>query len=354
MALRMSQMMCFSREVGSKVAVHKPIGIEPVLAKSSVPDPGRKQRRKAVARVATAVEVETDNAARIYRHLVDTARKVYDATTAGGEPHTPFVLKALRKVLKQLQESDDLLAETIRHGSGDLSWAQRGANVTIFSMRLGMEIGYTERRIMALGLCALMHDLGMLTIPEEILNCRQLTPAQLRLLHRHPIESQKIVEGFGRAYSRIGKIVVQVHERQDGGGYPHGLAGEQIHQFARIIGLADTYEAMAHPRADREALVVYHALKEIVDQRKTTFDPKLIKALIHIVSIFPLGSLVKLNNGEIGRVVGASKKHPMRPTLDILVDAQGRRLQERRQIELHSEPMLYIVDPAIREGALFT
>ena len=109
---------------------------------------------------------------------------------------------------------------------------------------------------------------------------------------------------------------------------------------------------MAQPRADRQARVVYNALKEIIDQRNSLFERSLIKALIDIVSIFPLGSLVKLNNGEIGRVVGTSRLHPTRPTVDILVDPRGRRLPEARLLNLQDEPMLYIVDPAIEEGVL--
>ena len=70
------------------------------------------------------------------------------------------------------------------------------------------------------------------------------------------------------------------------------------------------------------------------------------------VSIFPLGSLVKLNNGEIGRVVGTSRLHPTRPTVDILLDPRGRKLSQPRMMNLGDEPMLYIVDPAIEEGVL--
>ena len=133
---------------------------------------------------------------------------------------------------------------------------------------------------------------------------------------------------------------------------PRAWRGEEVHEFARIIGLVDTYEAMVQPRADRKARVVYNALQAIIDQRNTQFEPRLIKALIAIVSIFPLGSLVKINNGEVGRVVGTNKLHPTRPAVDILVDPRGRRLADVRLLNLVDEPMLYIVDPAIDESVL--
>jgi hypothetical protein len=288
-----------------------------------------------------------------YERLSEAAGAIFAAAANGGSPDEKETLESLRQAFTRLRVSDGLLAETVsQHHKSGRGWPQRAANTSLLAMRLALEIEYEERPCLALGLCALMHDLGMIRVPEEILGSRRLTPEQLETLRQHPAESQRIVTGFGAAFAWIGKIVVQVHERQDGSGYPHGLRGNQIHEMARIIGLADTYEAMAHPRADRKARVTYHALKEIIDLRNSLFERRLIKALIHIVSIFPLGSLVKLNNGDVGRVVRTSRTHPTRPTLEILLDPRGRRLDEPRELDLEQEPMLYIVDPAIEEDVL--
>jgi len=290
--------------------------------------------------------------AALYQRLVEAGERIFAAAADGRELEGAALIRPLRQALRRLQHSEELLAETVRHRSGDRSFPQRAANAAILSMRVGLEIDYDERRALSLGLCALMHDVGMLTIPRQALGNPRLTPEQRALLHRHPLESQRLVEEFGRNFSWIGKIAAQVHERGDGTGYPAGLRGEQIHEFARIIGLADTYEAMIHPRADREARAVYHAVREIIDLRNTLFDRRLVKALIHIVSIFPLGSLVRLNSDEIGRVVGTSRLHPTRPVVEILVDSRGRRLDPPRLINLEEEPMVYVVDPAIQEGVL--
>jgi len=288
----------------------------------------------------------------VYQELVDAAEHVFAAAGEGAAPTEGTIIAALRRALEQLREGDVLLAETVRQRRSSETWPERAANAAVLAVRLGMEVKYDERRCLALGLCALMHDLGMTQIPDKQLNSQKFSDEQRQLLHQHPVESQKMVTAFGPAFTWIGKIVVQVHERHDGSGYPHGLKGDQIHEMARILGLVDTYEAMAHPRADRQARVTYNALKEIIDLRNSLFERKLIKALIHIVSIFPLGSLVKLNNGEIGRVIGTSRLHPTRPTLEILIDPRGRQLEDPRQINLEDEPMLYIVDPAIEEGVL--
>ena len=301
---------------------------------------------------SVAEEAPKDASAQAHEGLVQAAAGVFDAAAVQTAPDGPATVNAVRVALEDLKTSDQLLAVTVRERGGAHSWVKRSANVAVLALKLGLELEYDDRKALALGLCALMHDVGMLSIPNEVLNERRFSPKQLALLQGHPEESQRMVQAFGKAFQWIGKVVVQVHERQDGSGYPRGLKGEQIHEFARIIGLVDTYEAMAHPRADREALVVYNALREIIDLRNSLFDPNLIKALIYIVSIFPLGSLVKLNNGEIGRVVGTSRLHPTRPTVDVLLDPRGRALKDPRQINLEDEPMLYIVDPAIEEGVL--
>jgi HD-GYP domain-containing protein (c-di-GMP phosphodiesterase class II) len=192
----------------------------------------------------------------------------------------------------------------------------------------------------------------MLKVPEEILKASRMTPQQLEIMRNHTQESKRIVEGFGSDLAWMGAIVAQVHERYDGSGYPSKLKEEEIHEFARIIGLADTYEAMAHPRADRAALVVYTALNEIIDMRNKLFDPRLIKTLIRIVSIFPLGSLVKLNNGAVGRVVGANRLYPTRPLIEVYLDPRGRKVSPSYLLNLAEEPMLNISDPAIDEAVL--
>jgi hypothetical protein len=287
-----------------------------------------------------------------YEGLIAAGESIYQASTKGGTPALEPLVEAINRAIELFSIDDRLLSESVRQRDHERSWSQRAANGTALSMRLGLEIGYDTRRTLGLGLCALTHDTGMLTLPRDMFNSPGFSPEQVRLLHDHPRQSRRLVEAFGEEFTWIGAIVAQAHERQDGSGYPAGLVGDQIHEFARIIGLADTYEAMSHPRPDRAARAVYNALSEIIDVRNSLFDPAMIKALIHIVSIFPLGSLVKLNSGGIGRVIGANKLYPTRPLLEILIDPQGNKLSPGRLLNLESEAMLTIVDPAIEESVL--
>jgi len=288
----------------------------------------------------------------IYTSLVQAARHVFETAESQGQLDSEALTYPFTNVLRSFAKSDQLLTEAVRRRTNNTERVQRVANASLMAIRLGLEISYDEKHCLALGLCALMHDIGMLTIPNEVLSSPKLTPEQLQLLRNHPLESKKMVEQFGPNYTWISQIVIQVHERHDGSGYPNGLSGDEIHEFARIIGLADMYEALGHPRSDRKAHVIYSALTTIIDTRNKHFDPRLIKGLINIVSIFPLGSLVKLNNNTIGRVVGANKLYPTRPLVEILLNHRSHRLSDPQLVHLEEEPMLYIVDPAIDESVL--
>lgn len=369
MAFRMSQMLHSFKEIRSLNTAPLP----PAVAKQSPATTTRTTLDQEEERGHSALEppfeeevdetpfeeplqTEEDDdrvrAEQVYEELVAAAVGIFAAAKTRLTPDGPAIVEAVRAALEELARGNYLLSVTVRRRSQANTLALRSANVAVLAMRDGLELDYDKKRGLALGLCGLIHDVGMLTIPDKVLGSGRLSAKQVELLHRHPGESQKIVTSFGEAFGWIGKIVVQVHERRDGSGYPARLRGENIHQFARIIGLVDTYEAVAQPRADRKARVIYDALKQIIDLRNSQFDRPLIKALINIISIFPLGSLVKLNNGEIGRVVATSKSHPTRPGVDILLDGRGECLAEPRHIILEEEPMVYILDPGIEEGVL--
>jgi len=327
MALRMSQMLRSSRDLrGGRSRASVRVAPSPPVSR---PDPDEPMMA-AVAEVPEATPVadvqeltDADGAAVAYEGLAEAADELFESADSGRAPNGPVVVAAVRAAVDQLGVSDALLTETVRRRPEADSLSRHSVNVALMAMRLGREVEFDERRTLALGLCGLTHDLGMLKVPEEVLGSRRLTSNKLQLLQQHPQDSERIVRAFGKAFEWVGKVVVQVHERRDGSGYPNALKGDDIHEFARIIGLVDTYEAMAQPRADRQARAIYNALKEIIDLRNSLFDRRLIKALIHIVSIVPLGSPVKLNNGEIGRVVATSRLHPTRPTIDVLIDPRG-------------------------------
>ncbi|MFN3476751.1 MAG: HD-GYP domain-containing protein, partial [Candidatus Methylomirabilales bacterium] len=201
-----------------------------------------------------------------------------------------------------------------------------------------------------LGLVALLHDVGMACLPEALLTRKgPLSSEEQALLERHSEEGAQLLRNLGPQYTWLAEVVLQVHEQMDGSGYPQGLRGEEIHEYAYIVGLADVYESLVHHRPFRRRLGPLEALKEILQRKRSAFPDRILKALIRALSTFPVGSLVRLNTGEIGRVMAKNKDFPLRPVVEILA-RRDKRLEEPVIIDLSQSPLLYIQGSVVEEA----
>ena len=193
-------------------------------------------------------------------------------------------------------------------------------------------------------LAGLVHDVGMVRFPPDFVQVeRALTAREQEELRRHPEEGYKILSRLGPAYKWLADVAHQEHEREDGSGYPRGLPGDQIVETARIVGLADIYESVTHPRPHRKAVVPFEAVREILTNERRRFRERALKGLLKGLSAFPVGSLVRLNTREVARVVTSNPAFALRPVVEVLFDVAGDRVQGRR-IELAKNGLQYIVD----------
>jgi len=132
--------------------------------------------------------------------------------------------------------------------------------------------------------------------------------------------------------------------REAGQGYPRGLKGNEIHDYARIIGLVDSYEAMTHNRPYRKALMQSFSAKELIKAKSALFSQLVIKVFLKEISLYPLGSYVVLNNKSIGEVIATDHNHPLRPTVRMLYDGDGNQVRDDIKIKLNENPLFFIVD----------
>jgi HD-GYP domain-containing protein (c-di-GMP phosphodiesterase class II) len=119
---------------------------------------------------------------------------------------------------------------------------------------------------------------------------------------------------------------------------------------AKILGLAETYTGLTLPPTARPRLRPHEAVRELVKSRHEAFPPTLIKALLSEISVFPPGTVVRLNTEEIGRVVGVNRHHPLRPRVELLADSKGQRLPSPKAVDLSQAPFLYITGPVTEGG----
>lgn len=275
----------------------------------------------------------------------------------GGRAGESFAVEKIAectvRMVNSLMAADKLYLKAVytRHSSNDL--LSHSVNVAIFSLKIGMGLDYNENQLIRLGTVALLHDIGMARLDPRLINKESvLTEEEYAEMKRHPEYGYEMLSRLGPKYEWIALVVGQEHERINGKGYPRGLSGEEIHEYAQIIGIMDYYEALTHTRPQRRRFLPYDAVKVIVEEEKGVFAPRLVKTLLKKISVFPLEGFVKMNTSEIGKVVETSEERPLRPTVEILYDAEGQRLKTPRVIGLKDTPLIYITHSVYEEDIL--
>ncbi|MEA2422763.1 MAG: hypothetical protein QOF55_1862, partial [Thermoleophilaceae bacterium] len=183
-----------------------------------------------------------------------------------------------------------------------------------------------ERRLARLGLGLLLHDIGKLIVPVDILNKPgRLDEAEWELMRAHPRAGVEMLRSD--LISPLVKVVVRSHhERWDGGGYPDGLSGESIHQLARIAAAADVYDAVTSERVYASARPPDMGVQIVLDGAGRAFDPDVVDVFRRVVPPYPPGCEVLLTDGRRGVVASASPEDLTRPVVRVGWNAGGRQV----------------------------
>ncbi|MBI4639865.1 MAG: HD domain-containing protein [Candidatus Tectomicrobia bacterium] len=235
--------------------------------------------------------------------------------------------------------------------SGEEYFISHSLNVCLISMNIGMGLGYSESDLYKLGVASLFHDLGMFQLPRMLLeSSREFTNHERKHLWRHPALGAKKAETLSSLSSdEVSQAIYQEHEREDGSGYPEREEGEAIHEFAKIIAISDTFEALCHTRPYRETLLPHDAMVSVIKMAGKTLDRKIMKVFINRMALFPVGSFVFLSTGETAQVIEAHLDSPLRPLIRVVFNKKGEPLRFRKVIDLKRRGSIKIVRPvAIR------
>lgn len=281
----------------------------------------------------------------LYQEASEYLNHVFEAVKTGKSFSLTPGFKVMGKMV-DIQPFQDILFIMAMHLDQQYQFMiNHSVNLAVFAIKMGANLGFTKQQQVEIGMAALLHDVGMAVIPDHIINKKErLTPQELKVFKERPKNGYNILKVCSEKYPYLPECAIQVHERIDGSGYPHGLKDDDIHEYAQIIGLLDMYEALIHSRPQREKLLHFSAVKEIIKNYKNSFQRKHLKVLLDIFSIFPIYSYVRLNSEAIGRVIETYPDRPMRPKLQIIYDSQKKKVLTERIVNLVENPLLYIVD----------
>jgi HD-GYP domain-containing protein (c-di-GMP phosphodiesterase class II) len=280
----------------------------------------------------------------LYSEACDYLTQVFEAVRSRRPVAWEFGEALISEMVSSAKDSEELFISALHVDEPQHFAVRHSVNVAIYALRMANDLEFDPEQQVKIGLAGLLHDVGMVLIPEPIVYKQApLTEAELKALQERPNLSFKILQDLGSTGAAIAETAAQVYERLDGSGYPHGLQGEEIQEFAKVIGLLDLYEALVHSRPNRERLSFFEAVKYIFKSCKAQFERHYIKSLLRVFTVFPLHSCVELNSGAFGQVIETHPDQPMRPRLRVLMDAQHRKVLAERIIDLPAESLLHIV-----------
>ncbi len=214
--------------------------------------------------------------------------------------------------------------------------AEHCLNVCVLAIAFGRHLRLPQQEIVRLGMCGLLHDVGKMRVPDEILNKpERLTPEEYGVMQQHPVHGRDLLHQGKTHYQWLLDTVLAHHERPDGQGYPNALPLERISVTTRIVSIVDAFDAMTSERCYSAARSNLEALKEIYRQRDKQFDGELALEFIRLVGPYPPGTLVELRNGYLGIVLDSEIRARHLPRVK-LVRTPGNEPMEPRIVDLRT------------------
>ncbi len=283
----------------------------------------------------------------VLKSWYERAIQVLDAAAVAVQGRQTVPLQDLEllaaDVVSSLHASDELVVEALSGPPGS-PLITNLINVAILGTKVGVGLGYYGEELHRLALAGLVHDIGLFTVPAALITKNgRLTREERALIEQHPQRGYEVIATSGPSYHWLADLIRQAHERSNGQGYPNRLQGRQIHEMAQICGVVDVFDALVSERPYRRRLLPHEAVKELLVAERATFPREILKALVEQLSVYPLGTTVRLTTGEVGVVGKVNSRYPLRPVVR-LSPQEKLEGSVTRQIDLSLTPLVAVVE----------
>lgn len=269
-----------------------------------------------------------------YLETLSALRTLFDQVRSGNTIDDEALQGCVRNLLLSTAARPETLSLLSQLTEKDSSLERKSLDVAVLSLMFGRYLGMKSEQLQQLGMAALLHDIGMLKVPEELLQQKEMLSVGQRLQIQKHVEYGCYILGIYPRLKPLIGIIAYHHERYDGTGYPAGLRGKRIPLPSRILHLTTTFEALTRNRHYSEQSSTTNALSKIYSWRNQVVDATLVEKFIKAVGIYPIGTLVQLNDRRIGVVTALHERLRSRPKLKPLFDTNGSLLDDRSEIDL--------------------
>lgn len=241
----------------------------------------------------------------------------------------PFQISRVRQLAENLSSNLDRCPNGFfytYYDNSDVSLYHHVMVAAIYGGILGNALNQSKPKVIELIFSMLLMKIGMVKVPETIRNkTGQLTETEINSLHTHPIMGYQLLTQVAKIKNSLALVALQHQEHFDGTGYPRQIKGDEMVENTKIAAIADSYAALLEPKSYRANKLPYEAMKELITLGVYRYDPVYLKTFLNRLSIYPVGSIVKLSDNTTGLVAGSIENKPMRPIILLLRDPDGTR-----------------------------
>ncbi|MGI6555010.1 MAG: HD-GYP domain-containing protein [Bacillota bacterium] len=248
------------------------------------------------------------------------------AVRSGNEPviDDEQVSETINNIIEDLLSSDDLIVNLSDIRVADDYTFAHSVNTCVLALLTGVSLGFSKSRLHTLGLGTILHDIGKIKVPSEILNKPgNFSQEEYKEIQKHPLYGFEMLRKNQSISLTAAHVAYEHHERYNGEGYPRGLKGNHIHIFARIAGMVDVFDALVSDRVYRKGYLPHDAIEMITGSGNYYFDYDIVKAFIKNVAAYPVGTIVELSTGELAIVIRTPRGCSHRPDVRTFVLKDG-------------------------------
>jgi putative nucleotidyltransferase with HDIG domain len=264
----------------------------------------------------------------LYSTSVATAETVWESALTEGKPDVPAASQAVEGLAEAVTQNRTALVALTAMRNYDNYTFTHMVNVSILTMGQARALGIEGKLLREFGLSALMHDIGKVRTPKEVLNKPdKLTDEEFAIMRRHTVDGAEILRRTPEMPILAPVVAFEHHLRLDGSGYPFGVTRSSLNVGTMLCSISDVYDAMRSQRAYQQAFPTDRILAVLKRNDGTQFDQHLVRRFVQLLGIYPPGNLVRLDTGEVAVVTKVHAPDPYRPRVRILFDPTGTRLE---------------------------